>query len=486
MQPRVVIVVALFLALLGTLFNLPQREAVAAPPRPDVVLFYLDDNAPYPVRLWNDPSLTPNLARFVNKGLSFRNAIAVTPQCGPARAALMTGQYGHNNGVTRNEMQAYSQSGSLSPKLRSKGYKTVFVGKFHNYLRERYPTRPEMQKLSRDWSQLDVIWENQGRFYKWRQYRKERNAKYGTADNAHSSYQAARIAVERIRQTKKGKPLFLTVSLYDGHEPLKPLRRFEGDPRCKNVSGWSGPAYDEADVSDKPRWVRKHPRLGAPSYDLTRRCESLLTSDWVVGQVHKALKKAGRIDDTLQILTADNGYSLGDHRLEGKLTPYTTSVPLYMRWPKVLKNQKRTVVEPVANIDLAPTICRLAGCSMPKADGTSIWPLMTGWKSTLDRKFIFTEMLHGDKFFNVKPTGRPPWAGVESTRAYSKTLWVYAKYKGGEEELYNISKDPHHLHNLAGKPAYGKVLNDMRRFHKKVWNGDGVQYRFRLGNTPLQ
>ena len=71
-------------------------------------------------------------------------------------------------------------------------------------------------------------------------------------------------------------------------------------------------------------------------------------------------------------------------------------------------------------------------------------------------------------------------------RDSSKTLWVYAKYKGGEEELYNISKDPHHLHNLAGKPAYGKVLNDMRRFHKKVWNGDGVQYRFRLGNTPLQ
>ncbi len=485
MYPKsVVVVIALVLALLGSLFNLPQRVAQAAPPRPDVVLFYLDDNAPYPARLWKDPQLTPNLARFVNAGLQFRNAVAVTPQCGPARAALLTGQYGHNNGVTRNNVGPYDQRGSLSPKLRSKGYKTVFVGKYHNLLREHYPGRTRMRALADDWNQLDVIWQNQGRFYEWWQYRKARNAYYGSADTDHSSYQAAQRAVQHIKQTKKGKRLFLVVSLYDGHDPLKPMRRFEGDPRCASTEGWSGPAYDEADVSDKPAWVRAHKRLGAPAYDLRERCESLLTSDWVVGQVRKALKETNRIGNTLQILTADNGYSLGDHRLKGKLTPYTTSVPLYMRWPKVLQSRKRVVLEPVANIDLAPTICRLAACTMPKADGISIWPLIKGWRTSLDRKFIFTEMLHGDKDFNKKPTGRPPWAGVESTRAYSDTLWVYAKYKGGEEELYNISKDPHHLKNLAGKPAHKQVLNDMRRFHKQVWNGDGVEFRFRLGNTP--
>lgn len=480
----VVVIIALVLALLGTLFNLPQRMAQAAPPKPDVVVFYLDDNAPHPARLWNDPSLTPNLARFVNHGLQFRNALAVTPQCGPARAALLSGQYGHNNGVTRNNVGPYDQRGTLSPKLRSKGYKTVFVGKYHNLLREHYPGRTRMRALADDWNQLDVIWQNQGRFYEWWQYRKTRNAYYGSADTDHSSYQAARKAVEHIRQTKQGKRLFMVVSLYDGHDPLKPMRRFEGDPRCRSIKGWSGPAYDEADVSDKPSWVRQHKRLGAPSYDLTQRCESLLTSDWVVGQVRKALKESNRIGNTLQILTADNGYSLGDHRLEGKLTPYTTSVPLYMRWPKVLQGRRKVVLEPVANIDLAPTICRLAGCQMSKADGASIWPLIKGWKTRLDRKFIFTEMLHGDKDFNKRPTGRPPWAGVESTRAYSDTLWVYARYKGGEEELYNISKDPHHLNNLARKPAFKKVLNDMRRFHRQVWDADDVEFRFRLGNTP--
>ena len=41
-----------------------------------------------------------------------------------------------------------------------------------------------------------------------------------------------------------------------------------------------------------------------------------------------------------------------------------------------------------------------------------------------------------------------------------------------------------HLNNLARKPAYKKVLNDMRRFHRQVWNGDDVEFRFRLGKTP--
>ena len=451
MHPRAIVVVALALALLGSLFNLPQRTVQAAAAKPDVVLFYLDDNAPYPKYLWNDPGRTPNLARFANAGMEFRNAVATTPQCGPARAALLTGQYGHNNGVTRNNLKPYDQRGTLSPKLRSKGYKTVFVGKFHNNLRTQYPGRTRMKSLANDWSQLDVIWEDQGQFYDWRQYRKGGSSYFGRKDTDHSSYQAARKAVQHIRQTKKGKRLFLTVSLYDGHDPLQPMRRFEGDPRCQSLKGWSGPAYDEADVSDKPAWVRAHPRLGPAAYDLQDRCESLLTSDWVVGQVRQALKEAGRIGDTLQILTADNGYLMGDHRLEAKLNPYSTSVPLYMRWPKQLQGRKKIVLEPVANIDLAPTICALAGCTMPDADGRSLLPLITGQRKMLGRKFIFTEMLHSGIFWKHRPTGRPAWAGVESTRKYSATLWAYTRYRTGEEELYNVSRDPHHLTNLAGR-----------------------------------
>lgn len=480
MHHRSSLALALALALVGTLFNLPDQAVEAAPSRPDIVLFYTDDNAPYPKRLWADEQRTPNLARFAERGLEFRNARASTPMCGPARAALLTGQYGHNNGVTANDIKKYEQRGSLSPRLRKQGYKTAFVGKYINRLADEYPTRARMSTLSNDWSQFDVTWENQGRFYNYRQYRKPRTLHFGSAPEDHSSYVAGKRAAYHVRTTKRDKPLFLVVSLYDGHDPLQPMRRFEGHPACADIEGWAGPAYDEADVSDKPAWVRAHPRLDRPSYDLRDRCESLMTVDWVVGQVRQALKDSERLGNALLILTADNGWMQGDHRLEGKLASYSTPVPLYMRWPRVLQSRKRIVMEPVSNVDLAPTICELAGCVMPQADGLSLVPLIKNKRARLGRKYIYTEMLHADVFYGWRPTGRPAWAGVESTRAYDDTLWAYARYRTGEEELYNVSTDRHRLVNRARQPGYWRVLRDMRGFWRQVWDGDDVWWRSKL------
>ena len=332
-----VVVIAVVLAVLGTLLNLPQRAVEAVAKKPDIVLFYLDDNAPHPARMWNDPTRTPNLAKFANHGLEFRNAIASTPLCGPARANLLTGQVSHNNGVTQNDIKPYDQRATISPKLRNKGYKTAFVGKHINRLRPVYWSRSRMAALSNDWSSFDIIWEKQGRFYGWEQYRKTATIQYHLGPTDHSSYQAAKRASWIIRNTKKGKPLFLVVALYDGHVPLTPMQRFQNHPACADIGSWSGPAYNEADVSDKPRWVRAQPRLTAAALDLRDRCESLLTSDWVVGHVVQALVDSGRNHNALQILTADNGYLMGDHRLVGKGSTFATDVPLYLRWPRRLQ-----------------------------------------------------------------------------------------------------------------------------------------------------
>lgn len=477
-RPPVVVAIALTLALLGSLFNLPQRVAEAAGKKPDIVLFYLDDNAPRPGRMWNDPARTPNLAAFANKGLEFRNAMASTPLCGPARANLLTGKVSHNNGVTQNNIKPYDQRGTLSPKLRNKGYRTAFVGKHINRLRTVYWSRARMASLANDWSSFDVIWQDQGRYYGWQQYRKTGTVQFRLGANDHSSYQAAKRASYIIRNTKKNKPLFLVVSLYDGHRPLKPLKRFEDHPACADVGSWSGPAYDEANVSDKPRWVQTQPRLGGSGYDLRKRCESLLTSDWVVGQVVQALRDSGRHYDTLQVLTADNGWLMGDHRLTGKGAPYAADVPLWMRWPKVLRNQERSMREPVSNVDLAPTFCAIAGCRMKGADGRSLLPLIKGKRASLYRKYVWTEFLHNQKGWTTSPRKRPGWAGLRTTIRYDKnTTWSYVKYRTGEEELYDLTRDPHQLQNLAGRSAYKARLNDLRKAWRQTWNGDRVKWR---------
>jgi arylsulfatase A-like enzyme len=475
---RVVVSVAVVLALLGTLFNLPQRAVQAAVTKPDIVLFYLDDNAPYPARMWNDPARTPNLAKFARNGLQFRNAVASTPVCGPARANVLTGKVSHNNDVTQNNIRPYDQRGTISPKLRNRGYKTAFVGKHINGLRKVYWSRARMASLANGWNSFDVIWESNGRFYGWEQYRKTRTLRFKLRPNDHSSYQAAKRASYIIRNTKRSKPLFLIVSLYDGHAPLKPMPRFEDHPACADIGSWSGPAYDEANVADKPSWVQARPRLTEPGYDLRQRCESLLTSDWVVGQVVEALIDTGRYDDTLQVLTADNGWLMGDHRLTGKRNAYATEVPLYMRWPKVLGSEGRSMREPVSNVDLAPTFCAIAGCRMRGIDGKSLLPLIKRTKASLNRKFVWVEYLHNQPGYKPGTGKRPAWAGLQTTIHYDQqTMWSYVRYRTGEEELYDLTRDPHRLRNLAKWWRYRDRLKDLRRMWRQTWNEDGVRWR---------
>ena len=96
-------------------------------------------------------------------------------------------------------------------------------------------------------------------------------------------------------------------------------------------------------MSDKPAWVQALPRRDEPAYDLRTRCEETMGVDWAVAQVTAALEETGRLDDTLLVFTADNGYLIGDHRIEDKLVPYATPVPLYVRWPSRWGDEARTI-----------------------------------------------------------------------------------------------------------------------------------------------
>jgi N-acetylglucosamine-6-sulfatase len=464
---------------LGTPVPLPAPASTGTPGarRPDIVMFYLDDFSPRPRSLWEDSERTPNLARFVNRGTRFSNGIVSTPLCGPSRAGLLTGRYGHNTGVIANDVGPYRSDNDIADKLSSVGYRTVFVGKHINRLAEDRPTRLQMERLAENWDEFDVMWEDQGKFYDWLQYRKDDAVAYGADPDDHSSRVAAARAVEHIAAAPDDEPLFLLISLVDGHIPITPMRRHLDDPVCASIEPWRGPAFNEDDVADKPAHIQATPKLPMASYDLTPRCEQSLTVDWVVGKVTRALRDAGRLDDTLQILTADNGWLMGDHRLEGKTYPYATSVPLYMQWPAVIGNAGRRVKEPVSNVDLGRTFCALAGCAIPKSNGRSLLPLIKGTSDRLEREFLYVEMLHANRHYPGRARARPAWAGVETTLNYSDTLWAFTRYQTGEEELYDLSHDPHRLKNLVGKPAYADVRRELRGFWKQVWDRDGVHWK---------
>lgn len=478
-----ILLLATVLALTGILIGRPSDTAMAAPAgRPDIVLFYFDDSAPYPPRLWNDASRTPHIASFTQRGVEFSNAIATTPLCGPSRANLLTGKHGHNSGMTGQDIGDLRNVTQIQQRMKSVGYETAFIGKYINGFWNRYPTAGAVKRVAKSWDHFDVIWKTNVKVFGWRQWTKRGTRRYGHEERDHSSFVAGKAAARHIRKAPRRKPLFMVVSLIDGHSPYLPLQRFSDHPKCRDIEPWKGPAYDEADVSDKPAYVRKTPRLKAASYDLTPRCEVAMTTDWVIGTVNRALKDRGRYRDTLQMLVADNGAAMGDHRLGGKAHTYTMPVPMYARWPAELGNRKRVVRDPVAIIDLPRTFCAAAGCTMPRQDGRNLMPLIRGDRKQLGRRYIFTEMLRGQKGYGTDPAARPAWSGVDTTLKYDDTLWSYARYETGEEELYDISHDPHRLENVAGKASAAAVLKYVRRMWRRTWDEEDVRWRSPFGS----
>jgi arylsulfatase A-like enzyme len=446
-------------------------SVIGAAPRPDIVVIYMDDFSPSLARLWNSQSRTPTLARFVSNGLELR-ASGSTPLCCPARGNLLTGRYGHRNGLTRNRIDRFDPGGTVAVKLSRVGYRTAFIGKYLNGLRDAAPSGRSMRRYARGWDAFDVIWEDNGKFFDYRLWTRAGTRYHGRRAADHSSYVAGLRAARFIRSSPRSKPLFMVVSLYDGHDPMKPMPQFDGHPACRSVRPLTSPAVNEPDVSDKPAYVRGHRRVGRSQSSLRSRCESIMTVDWVTKMVRDALRRTGRLDDTLLLFTADNGVLMGEHRLIRKQSPYSTPVPMYALWPRRWGSERRVVRDPVSNVDLAPTFCRLAGCAMRGADGRDITPLLDGTVDRLDRRYLYEEMLHPDR------KGRPAWYGVRTTLGYSDTRWVYTEYATGERELYDLTSDPHQLENLAGKRAYADVRADLRRFlHDGVVGPDRVRFR---------
>lgn len=453
-------------AVAGATAVLPMapQPVAAADSRPNIVVLYLDDVNPIQRHLWCT-SRTPNLARFCERGVEFRNAFGVTPICGPARANLLTGQYGHTNGVTDNSPEAFRRfdpTSTVANRLQGVGYHTIFAGKPINGI-GLVLEGPEVKAFARGWDDFGIIWKRKVKyksFYRYNWKTRYSTSWKGDGKDDHSTKVVGRRVAKQIRNAPPNEPVFAVASVYSGHTPNIAFAEHVGSSKCRGVKSWSGKSYNERDVSDKPAYIRQQPLLKAKSFSLRTRCEEMLSVDQVVAQIRQALQADQRLHNTLFVLMADNGVLLGDHRKPaGKRWPHATPIPMYMLWPKDLGNQRRVVRDPVQDIDLAPTFCKLAGCQLDDPDGTSLLPLVRGNRDRLDRQYIYMEHLHPSD-------GMPPWVGFVTTRSYATGVrWHYVEYRNGERELYNLIADPRRVKNLADKPEQQERV---ARFSQKL------------------
>lgn len=432
------------------------------PPRPDIIVVYIDDVSPLDGRLFT-AERTPRIREWIiDRGVTFDNAIGEAPLCCPARANLLTGLHTHNNGVTRNEAAQLDPSVTIASELKGVGYRTAWIGKYLN----RYVSMRGRARLAHElaWDTFKPMSGGSHGYYYWPKGR----SRY-LRPRIHSMRLVQRLAARELAEAPTDQPLFAVLSTYAGHYPNAPMPEFRGSARCAGIPRWKPPNYGVGAATTKPgwmqRWAARHPtRVPPAGASLVGVCEDMLGVDQLVGLVAQQQAARGRLDDTLLVLASDNGFLFGEFGVHGKHVPWSVPVVLSMAWPRAMGVTPRSSAFPTSNIDLAPTFCAVAGCVMgpyrsgqAAADGISLLPVLLG-EPPPSRTALLSVMLARNPI-----TGMPPWSAVTTYEGDPLGRWHYIRWDTGRRELYDLMRDPWEMHDVAADPAFAEVRRALER-----------------------
>jgi N-acetylglucosamine-6-sulfatase len=440
------------LVVLVTAFG-SMKPATAAG-RPNIVFVLTDDLDTRSMRYLD------GLRRATaGNGTNFQRAYVSDAVCCPSRATILRGQYPHNHDIRGNAAPAGGEDkfhdtrkdrSTVATWLDDAGYQTAFIGKYLNGYNQVYEPP--------GWDE----------WFGWMgEYGNKKVNDNGRVREArgHDTDLFADEAVRFIdRASDNSDPFFLSVWTRAPHQPVVPAPRYAN--RFRNTALPRPPSFDEANVSDKPRFIRHQPRLSDKKVSNMRRLNqrrlaAMLSVEDLLEDVISKLRKTGELGNTYIFFTSDNGFHLGQHRMtQGKRTAYEEDirVPLMVRGPGVPAG--RALDHQVLNNDLAPTFADLAGAKTPSfVDGKSMVPLLDSSPPKVSnwRKAILTEN------WRTKGVGGPSEA--PTYKALRTKGFSYVRYVNGERELYDLRKDPYQVNarnprkNRSAVRAYNKRLD---------------------------
>ncbi|MBM3760104.1 MAG: sulfatase [Acidobacteria bacterium] len=409
-------------ALLGTA---PALLLSKSKPKSPNIIWYMPDQ-------WRGQALgsmgdenaqTPNLDRMAKEGLQFRNTVANTPVCCPARAILMTGQYCHTNGMVANDLRLNENSNSIARVLRGAGYRTGFIGKWHLDGGPRMPgfIPPGERRLGFEyWAANECSHDHFNATYFRDDAKPIQMGKFeaeGWTD----------LALEFLDQQKKSdKPFFLMVAPGPPHDPYgapaEYMKRF--DPAKIRLRA----NYEEVEK-------------GPDRKQLAAYYAACTAVDDQVGRLQKAVSQMSTGEDTATFFFSDHGDMLGSHGLRLKRKPYEESirVPGIVHYPRVMK-QGRVNDNLFSHIDIPATTLGLCGITPPSGfQGLDLSKTITG-KTAKTRKDAFFQIF-GPYAGDGTTAG---WRGVRTDR------YMFAAYIDRPWVLFDLENDPYQRNNLIG------------------------------------
>lgn len=399
---------------------------------PNIVYIHSHDTGRY-VQPYGHAIDTPNIQRFAEQGVLFRQAFCAGPTCSPSRAGLLTGQSPHSAGMVGLAHRGFALNDPtqhLATTLRRAGYRTALMGVQHVIDKD-------------NWAKLGYDeFPGEG---------KER-------DDAHT--RAARWLDER----SDDKPFFLDCGFFLTHRTGKHAGRNSYHNHAESPLG-------------DPRYIR--PPAPLPDTPQTRQdmADFMVAArryDDRVGSILDQLDKHGLRDNTLVILTTDHGIAFPG--MKCSLTDHGMGVLLMMRGPAGFSGGK-VVDGMVSHIDIYPTLCDVLGIDRPRwLQGQSVLPLVKGEQAEL-HDAVFGEVTYHAAYEPkraVRTTrykyirhfgGRGKGVMPNCDDSVSKTLRVDAGWRDrpvAEERLYDLLFDPVEACNRVDDADYAEALADMR------------------------
>ena len=468
----------------------------AAAASPNIVVVLADDVGFSDFGCYGSEIETPNIDRLAANGIRFTN-FHTENKCAPTRASLVTGRY---------YIHGYHQPGNLdiAEGLSLKGYKSCLSGKWSPA--NKSPGGPLTRGYDRfygfiascgsHFAPLGLQREGKPAEHEWKE-----------SKEYYFSHAVTDAAVQYIRETPQDRPLFLHVTYTEPHWPMQAPAKDVAKYRGKYAAGWDVLQKNRLarmkemglvpkDTPLPPRDPRGLPWEKAENKEWEQRRMEVYAAmidslDQGVGKIVAALKETGRYDDTLFIVTADNGASSEDYgtnrRTESFLntethdgrpmrvgndpsimpgpedtwqtygrnwaalsaTPFRLykayehrggiSEPLVVQWPKVITRGGQISDELCHVIDIMPTVLDAAGVAYPPEfkgrklnplDGKSLLPVLQG-KPRAGHDALYWGCLFG--------------------KAVQQGKWKLVRQDEKPWELYDTQKDFNELNNLAAQ-----------------------------------
>jgi len=437
-------------------------EALAAAPRPNIVLIIADDLSASDLGVYGNKDVrTPELDRLAGKGLRWTNAFLTSTVCSASRASIVTSRYPHNTGAADLHVPLPAGLATLPGQLRKAGYWCGHAGKWH------IGEHPK--------NDYDVV-------------------NIGHKKNGVGGVQRW---IPLLRDRPKDKPFFLWLASYDAHRGWFPDA--EGEPH-------------DPDQLNLPEPLVDTPETRA---DLAAFYDEVQRLDRYVGKVVAELDRQGVLDETLILFISDNGRPFP--RAKRWITDEGIRTPWILHWPEGLGSESGGVCHQlVSSIDIAPTFLALAGAKVPESmQGLSFlpqvkdpetkicdyvfaernWQVETGHERTLRYKDwsyyrnAFPEHIHFG-FVNATydrysyPSYVDLWRHYQEGGTLTEAQQSVFLQPRPKEQLFNRSDDPLELNDLANDPEHQDILLQLRKVMER-WieeTGDTIPARERL--TP--